>query len=117
MREQRIDLCQTSQKNSEQIHDSIHLFHKNMKQLNTDDRITSMLCAICLFSPDRQELVERNRVEQFQHYYTCVLQNYIQGAKKQNISSFAVSKPLNALDRRCSLLWTVLSYFGVKIID
>ena len=75
-----------------------------MKQLNTDDRITSMLCAICLFSPDRQELVERNRVEQFQHYYTCVLQNYIQGAKKQNISSFAVSKPLNALDRRCSLL-------------
>jgi len=80
---------QISYSNSPHVAKSIHNFHKTMKHIDPNDTVISMICAICLFSPDRVNLVERNRVEQFQHYYTCVLQSYITGEKKQNISVFA----------------------------
>ena len=77
--------------NREEKYSLVHLFHKNMKHFSSDERITSMMCAIALFSPDREGLVEHKKIEKFQHYFTCVLQNYIQGAKKEKISTFAVS--------------------------
>lgn len=75
--------------NREEKYSLVHLFHKNMKHFSSDERITSMMCAIALFSPDREGLVEHKKIEKFQHYFTCVLQNYIQGAKKEKISTFA----------------------------
>lgn len=84
-----LDIIQS--KSSRVVHDTIHHFHRHAKLFVNDEHITSMLCAISLFSSDRPNIVDHDRVEQFQHYYTCVLQNYVTGAKKQSVSKFAVS--------------------------
>ena len=59
--------------------------------------MTAMISALALLSSDRLGLVERNRVEHIQHLYACVLQNYVQGTKKHNVSAFAVSYFMNSL--------------------
>jgi len=69
--------------------DSIHQFHSSMAKINCDENMTAMISALALLSSDRLGLVERNRVEHIQHLYACVLQNYVQGTKKHNVSAFA----------------------------
>ena len=87
MGEEKIQIPNTH----ERLDGAIHQFHTSMSKINCDENMTAMISALALLSSDRLGLVERNRVEHIQHVYACVLQNYVQGTMKHNVSSFAVS--------------------------
>ena len=70
--------------------EEIYRFHHRMSSQKVDDTVVAILCAITLFSPDRLGVEDTDTVEALQHELTCLLQSYITGTRRKNISSFAV---------------------------
>ena len=71
--------------------EEIYRFHHRMSSQKVDESVVAILCAITLFSPDRPGVEDSNAVEEIQHELTCLLQSYITGTRRKNISSFAVN--------------------------
>jgi len=84
--------------------EEIYRFHHRMSSQKVDESVVAILCAITLFSPDRPGVEDSNAVEEIQHELTCLLQSYITGTRRKNISSFATLLNLLVIIRPISSL-------------
>ncbi|CAG5079331.1 Oidioi.mRNA.OKI2018_I69.PAR.g9227.t1.cds [Oikopleura dioica] len=84
--------------------EEIYRFHHRMSSQKVDDTVVAILCAITLFSPDRPGVEDTDTVEELQHELTCLLQSYITGTRRKNISSFATLLNLLVIIRPISSL-------------
>ncbi|XP_076800626.1 vitamin D3 receptor B-like isoform X2 [Clavelina lepadiformis] len=101
---------------SDDYTDTYLKFHEDLSALRLDDIEMSTLSAIALFSADRTDIVDQNRVEAQQEIIACALQSYSDSTRNRFASIMAFLPRLRTLNALCTHAFsTVEKTFGDNI--